>query len=81
MSRRNLLSMALAEMLKHPGHKYVSIIMLLVLLTLVRFHSFSLGHSACTNPRVRHWSGSESTFAILLRRAKVFIVAYVSYPC
>ncbi|KAH9081889.1 hypothetical protein EDB83DRAFT_592473 [Lactarius deliciosus] len=71
VSRRNLPSMALWGMSKHPGHKYVSMIPLLVLLTLVRYHSFSLGHSTCTNPRVRHCSGSKSTFAIFLRRVKV----------
>ena len=43
----------------------------LVLLTLVRYHSSSHGPSVCTSPRVRHWTGSESTFAILLRRVKV----------
>src|SRR6266702_2021775 len=72
VSRRNLLSTMLSGGSKHPGLRYVSIILLLVLLTLVRYHSYSLGHSVCTSPRARHWSGSESTFAILLRRVKVF---------
>ena len=74
MFRRNLLSLALAGMSKHPEHRYLGITLLLVLLTLVRYHLFSLGRSACTNPRVRHWSGSELTFAILLRWVKVCII-------
>jgi hypothetical protein len=41
------------------------------ILTLVRCHSFSLGHSACINPRVRHYSGSEWTFARRSRAVKV----------
>ena len=71
-SLRNLLSMALSGMSKHPGHKYARIILLLVSLTqIVRYPSSSLGHSVSTNLRVRHWSESVSTFAKRLRRAKV----------
>lgn len=71
-SRRNLLSMALLGMSKHPGHKCVRIILLLVLLTqIVRYPSSSLGHLVCTNLRVKHWSESVSTFAKRLRRVKV----------
>ena len=49
----------------------MGITLLLALLTLVRYRLFSLGRSAYTNPRVRHWNGLELTFAILLRRVKV----------
>ncbi|KAH9165816.1 hypothetical protein EDB89DRAFT_265992 [Lactarius sanguifluus] len=69
--QRNLLLTTLSGGQKQLGHKYASIVLLLVLLILVRYHSFSLGHSACTSPRARHCSGSESTFAILLRRVKL----------
>ena len=80
VNRRNLLSTTLSGMSKHPGHKYVTTTLLLVLLTLVRCQSFSLGRSACISPRVRHWTGSESTFAILLRRVKVITTTYNSGP-